>query len=896
MRSAPKNRKFISIFTFLIYALICLIFIILGKSMDVPLILTVYSAVSIVIIAVPTFIEKIPFKLQAFISSVCFMLLTAFYVTATGHIHSANGIFLAVVCVTSLYQMISVNIAECVFITLFYACCYFFKADECSSIFGSLGDLLFTVLPIYIGITMTIALISQNRKMAELTENKAKEAAAAAQAKADFLANMSHEIRTPMNAISGMIELLSHTDTSPAAKEYIKTIQASSDNLLNIVNDVLDFSKIDAGKMELVESVYSFSSLIDNVKNVINPRLADKNIAFVISVDPKIPSELYGDELRVKQILLNLLNNAVKFTQNGRIMLSAGFEKAENNRIKLKFTVSDTGIGIKPDDVKKLFSEFSQVDTKRNRNIEGTGLGLSISMSLAQMMNGSISVESEYGTGSSFTVMLEQTASSAEPTLYVSEHSSNAVVYIFEPNIFYREAIEEECRCIGIKSCVVPDIATAHTVIQNGGYFIFDYGSGIGRYENIRSQYPDMICAAAVNPNDVFDSKKYPALKQFTKPVTIYTLSEMINGVNDSVPSLKDDTADKMFTAPDAKVLIVDDNDTNLKVAEGLIEPYGVQIFTAESGNEAIKLFRGEDKFDLIFMDHMMPQLDGVDTVKFIRSIDSDYARTVPIVALTANAIKGVEQLFYQAGMNDFIPKPIDTDKLHNVMLKWIPADKQIRCDEAQVEAEPDFSFEDVFPSNSSVNYRKGLAAVRNNMRTYINIIRSFAYSDCIDTLKNYFETGDFRNYTITVHGIKSAAANIGADDLSDEARMLEMAGKNRAYDFLRQDHPVFIENYSRILIEIRDILKKINDIEKPADKPAQSIDKDELKAVLEKLLTTAENMDAAAAEEIISYLRQKALPDDIKQTLERSFDYISGFDFDEAAELIRSVLNQSAQ
>ncbi len=396
-----------------------------------------------------------------------------------------------------------------------------------------------------------------NKGMAE----KAEEAERANDSKMLFLANMSHEIRTPMNAISGMAELSLNEDLSPQTRENLENIRNSSKVLLAVVNDILDYSKMESGMMEIVPVTYSLSRLIKETVNMMQIRLSDKNVELKYTILKELPDVFVGDEIRFRQILFNLLSNAIKFTDNGYILLDVSGEIIKEDTAKLIVSVTDSGIGIRKEDLQKLFTSFQQLDSHKSHVREGTGLGLAICRELVSLMGGDITVESTYGVGSKFTF----------------------------------------------------------TIIQR------------------------------------ISTKKDSAV--FSKA-----------GSSDSEEKLK---------VNNAKVLIVDDNAVNLKVAQGLLKTFNLTVDTCKSGRECLELMKQNRDYDLVFLDHMMPELDGIETLNLIRADSDEYMKKVPIVALTANVMNGVRDMFISEGFNDYVPKPIDMVWVNSILRKYIPIEKQ---------------------------------------------------------------------------------------------------------------------------------------------------------------------------------------------------------------------------
>jgi len=575
-----------------------------------------------------------------------------------------------------------------------------------------------------------------------------EKAKSASKAKSDFLAQMSHEIRTPMNAVIGMAELILREDIPPSAREQAITIKNSGSHLLSIINDILDFSKIESGKLEVINTEYLLHSTINDVVNIINARMTNPNVQFVAYMEHDLPNRLIGDPVRLRQAMLNILNNAVKYTKEGRVTLDIAWKKLEDNILLLTIQVKDTGIGIRSDDLKKLFDEFQQFDVEKNINVEGTGLGLTITRSLVQLMGGEIKAESTYGVGSIFTITLPQK---------------------------YRKSADDQSPEKAAGS------SDGNTIILTGRTRI-DTGSGTNHSEAGH------------------------------------------------------------FFAPDAKVLIVDDIETNLKVAEGLLKPYGMGISLCLSGKEALRAMQKE-KFDLIFMDHMMPEMDGLETVSIIRKFADGKFSKLPIIALSANAIAGAREMFLQNGFDDFLPKPIEMDKLNSALAKWIPKEKQKQPGDAAAIKEKESALH-----IDGINIAKGLMRSGGSMDVYTDILKVFHKDGKVKLaqLEKCLKDNDLSLYTTYVHAIKSASGNIGADKISGHAAMLEEAGLKRNLDFITKNNNVLMRGLNKLLADI----EKVIGANKPDNKGSNDdsyFDKKMLKQQLAELRAAMEKFDADA-------------------------------------------------
>lgn len=607
-----------------------------------------------------------------------------------------------------------------------------------------------------------------------------EEAEQANRAKSDFLANMSHEIRTPMNAIIGMSELIIEESRGRKMYDYACDIKTASQNLLGIINDILDLSKVESGKLELIEDKYYIQLLLEEVTNMIKIVAAEHGLQILLELQPDVPHRLVGDEGRIRQILINLLNNSVKFTKKGHVKLRVSAEKSETADVCLVFEVEDTGIGIKKEDLEKIFEEFQQVDTRKNRKVEGTGLGLTISKRLVHLMEGSITVDSVYGEGTVFTIKI---------------------------------------------------------------------------------------------PQKVEDSR---------------TVSEVPISAKDFRENLE-----SMFLVPNYKVLIVDDNKVNLKVASKMLLAYQFQLDEASSGREAIRLVK-EREYDLILMDHMMPGMDGIETTKIIREECGENGRRPIMIALTANAIKGAKEMFLSRGFQDFIAKPISKLELHRVLSKWIPANLKQHIDEEVEEVlitEDDLA--EIYMRN--VNVRKATERKGGGLDDYMDLLELFLMEGKkkLKLIRRLANEKDYHNYDIETHALKSAAANIGADKLSEEAKQHEFAAKEGRYDFIHENVEQLLNNYAELLSEVKRVLMKKGRIKVKEKNHFDMMAQEELREKLQAALTALENFRPKESMQEIENILEYGLVREVEQKVEEVRMKLKLYEDDEAEEQLQNLLKE---
>lgn len=672
---------------------------------------------------------------------------------------------------------------------------------------GVLGFAFAIFILIGTGISLFVDILRDD-KVRDALSNAVEKAERAEHAKSDFLANMSHEIRTPMNAIIGMTELtLREKDLSETVKEYCGQIQSSGRSLLSLINDILDFSKIESGMMELVEDEFDLSSTLNDVVNMTMARMGEKQLEFVANVDPNIPKTLIGDEVRIRQILINLLTNAVKYTNEGAIVLTVTKTVREYG-INLSFSVKDSGIGISKKNLEKLFNSFQQVDTKKNRSVEGTGLGLVITKRLITKMGGFVTVNSTYGEGSEFRVVIPLKVKDSKPFLSVDNAEKiNAATYIDitkfthpASKLAYKEFMDKIGVSLQIKNLVFRDLENLKKRVAAGNLthcFIAkeEYLQNVDYFDEIANKLQVVII------QNRYDAIPVPSnMRCIYKPIYELPVCSIFNNSNSIVDLMDDNLTHTTFTAPKARVLLVDDNSVNLQVAVGLMQPYNMQVMTVTSGKSAIKMLESKD-IDLVLMDHMMPEMDGVEATQYIRSLDDEYYKNLPIIALTANAVSGAREMYLANGFNGFLTKPIELSALDRTLKHNLPEDKieKPRYDEKDVTPKEITTTSEI---DAHIDTQLGLSYTGYNINSYYSILKTYVENGKKKTaeINELFNKEAWDNYTIEVHALKSSSLAIGAQELSDKAKALELSGKSNDYDYIKKNHQETMNLYELVI------------------------------------------------------------------------------------------------
>lgn len=795
-------------------------------------------------------------------------------------------------------------------------------------------------LPVFLVEFIELNQLKERLRREKQLQSTMGELKAAEQSKMDFMANVSHELRTPLNGICGLTfaMLEGKEPLSGKTKEQVEQINIAGHQLRGLVSDILDFTELENDTMTIVEEPYNIASVITDGIKAVQLWREEKNLDFILDVDAQIPESLIGDSQKLYRVILSLVNNAFKFTSEGGVIVSMRARK-EVYGVNLAIDIRDTGIGIRQQDLERLGAVYNQVDTRRDRQKGGVGLGLAISRKIIAKMNGFMHISSVYGEGTVVSLVIPQRCASEEPMISINqENDVNALYYVDlskYKNGYIRDAYVDCASHIAsglhLKSLRCHSFEELKRRLQNGKYnYVFtsfsEYLSHSEEFDSIKNQ-ADVIVVVNTEKEKQEIS---PGIHTILKPFHVFGVAELLNHPRLAALDVKLSSAKEIFYAPQAQVLAVDDVMLNLNVLDSLLQQYQIKIHMAQSGKQALEMLQ-EKRYDLIFMDHMMPEMDGVDTLHNIRRLPDAYCHSIPVVALTANAVGGAREMLLSEGFDDFVAKPIERSAMERVLKKYLAhciltqpqnqerealqkeekaAREESKTARAESKAakqepkaakqepkaakqepkaaseEPKAAREDLFARLSALpclDASAGLIYCGGNQKDYLEILSDFIRSaqERLTRLVHQIEQEDFVGYKITVHTLKGMAATIGGYQVEESARALQQLCEEKNYDEVKRRHPQLVEG-------LNDLFKALGDIMSETPQEKTEKEENETAALLRRLAQAVESFDRVGVLELAEALKRADSENQaICDLAQRLKDCMEEFDFMEAERIL---------
>ena len=714
----------------------------------------------------------------------------------------------------------------------------------------------------------------QTLEMHQMEVEKQK-AEAANEAKSSFLSTMSHEIRTPMNAIVGMTDILLREEHSKQTREYLNNIKNSGDALLTIINDILDFSKIESGKMDIIEDRYEPMSMFHDLSMIFFNRIGNKNVELLYDIDKDMPRKLYGDVQRIRQIIINLMNNAIKFTDSGFVKLTVETRAIDMENIELCFKIQDSGQGIKEEDIDKLFGSFQQVDQIRNHHKEGSGLGLAICKQLVELMHGTIGVESVYGEGSTFYFSIPQRIVDVRVAARLKTNEAKlSRVGIKIGNALVKNELVKLLNTYQIRYADLEYI-----FIKEIDFLIVDDIKNISDEE--REELEKINITICVLHNPMKETLHLKNITVLTKPMYSLNICQLLNREEQSYHNVE--VEEMNFTAPSANVLLVDDNEMNLKVAQGLLAPIKMQIDIAKNGKEAVDMVSLK-QYHIVLMDHMMPVMDGVEATKEIRKLEGEYYQDLPIVALSANATSEAREMFLKQGMDDFVAKPIKIKDISKCILKWLPKDIVVVGETAKNETENIHNEDVSLPDIEGLDVKEGIKNCGSEELFYSLLGDFYKLIDAkSEKVEQCLADDKIREYTIEVHALKSMARMIGALQLSELFYEMEKLGN-------AQEREEIIKRTPEVLALYRSYKQLLADYVGKEEVEKTSVSTEKIKETLTRIHDAMDSFDLDEVDNAMKELETYEFSEVMQQMVEQLSIFVTDVAMEEVLNLTQEM------